>query len=406
MKDFENLSLSLIYMCARERRWEPEMSGQGRLILYDTGNFRDYPVGGQVTSIKNFLRFLRETMPEHCKDVLLVGVSRRQEDIGRMERIRTEGGEYAFLAVAQAATDLSHVKKSLRLEYVKGLIRYRKLIRIRKEDCCYIHTPEAFGPVRLLCPRVPCYLFSHGTYMDMWKRVRFFKKAPWIRRMFHSYLMHALRKSTAVFVLDQETRRSYSAYNSNVIRVDNSIVCMPREERALSGDCIRFLYAGRLNVGKGIGTMIEAVKDYHRNCRFIILGDGEERENLEKIAAGSDRIQFVGAVSPAEVLEVEKKADIFMINSVSEGIPMAILEAISAGLPVITTDVGGIGEVLTFGQDSEKTDGSAGQIQEAMDKIISDYGRYSENAYEKSLRFDYRKVNQKIFDILNKNLGW
>lgn len=382
------------------------MSEQGRLILYDTGNFRDYPVGGQVTSIKNFLRYLKETMPERCQDVLLVGVSRNQEDIGRMETIRTEGGEYAFLAVAQAATDLSHVKKSLRLEYAKGLLKYRKAIGIRKRDCCYIHTPEAFGPVRLLCPGVPCYMFSHGTYMDMWKRVRFFRKAPIIRRMFHSYLMHALRRSTAVFVLDQETRKSYSAYNSRVIRVDNSIRCMPRVERKPSEDCIRFLYAGRLNVGKGIGTMIEAVRGYHRNCCFIILGDGEERENLEKAAEGSDRIRFMGAVRPDEVLEEEKKADIFMINSVSEGIPMAILEAISVGLPVITTDVGGIGEVLTYGQDSEVTDGSAAQIREAMDRILANYERYSENAYEKSLRFDYRRVNQRIFDILNESLGW
>ena len=48
---------------------------ENRLIFYDTCNYRDYPVGGQVTSIKNFLSFLSQEYPEHGKDVLLVGVS-------------------------------------------------------------------------------------------------------------------------------------------------------------------------------------------------------------------------------------------------------------------------------------------------------------------------------------------
>ena len=92
-----------------------------RLILYDTCNFRDYPVGGQVTSIRNFLRFLAETYPEHCKDVLLAGVSCDPSEVGRVSRIETAGGQFSFLAVVQAETDLGNVRKSLRLEYMKGL---------------------------------------------------------------------------------------------------------------------------------------------------------------------------------------------------------------------------------------------------------------------------------------------
>ena len=52
------------------------------------------------------------------------------------------------------------------------------------------------------------------------------------------------------------------------------------------------------------------------------------------------------------------ESDMLVMNSTFEGIPMIILEAISTGLPVVTTDVGGIKEVLTYGLDSEVTDGS------------------------------------------------
>ena len=165
--------------------------GKPRLILYDTCNYRDYPVGGQVTSIKNFLRFLSQEYPEHTGEVLLVGVSCDASEVGKVKRISTGGGEYSFLAVTQASADLSKVKKSLRLEYVKGLWKYRKLIGLTREDCNYIHTPEAFGAVRFLRPGAICYVFSHGTYLDMWQRVRFFKKAPFIRKAFQGFLVHA-----------------------------------------------------------------------------------------------------------------------------------------------------------------------------------------------------------------------
>lgn len=147
-----------------------------RLILYDTCNFRDYPVGGQVTSIKNFLRFLTEKFPESCENVLLAGVSCDPAEVGRIQTIETAGGRFSFLAVVHAETDLGNVKKSLRLEYMKGLLKYRRLIAPGRKDVNYIHTPEAFAAVRLMRPGAVCYVFSHGTYLNMYKRVRFFKK--------------------------------------------------------------------------------------------------------------------------------------------------------------------------------------------------------------------------------------
>ena len=382
-----------------------------RLILYDTCNFRDYPVGGQLTSIKNFLRYLAETYPEHCENVLLAGVSCDPDEVGKIQKITTASGTFSFLAVVQAESDLGNVKKSLRLEYVKGLWKYRKLIGLKKEDCNYIHTPEAFAAVRLMRPGAVCYVFSHGTYLNMWQRVRFFKKAPFIRLMFQEFLMQVIKKSTAVFVLDRGTEKDYSAYNRRVILVRNSIVCRSRQERhpsfrQNSEQEVRFLFVGRLSEGKRIGTIMEAVKGYHRPCTLSILGDGEERQKLEEEARGSERIRIRGAVEPDEVERFMRSSDILVMNSDSEGMPMVILEAIRTGMPVITTDVGGIHEALTFGSDSEVTDGTAQGIRDAADRILAGYDRYSEKAYEKSLQFDYRKVNEKVLNILNESLHW
>ena len=377
-----------------------------RLIFYDTSNFIDYPVGGQLTSIRNFLRFLKENFPEHSEDILLVGVTTDPEEVGKLSSVSLDGIKYPFLAVTQATVNLGEVKKSLRLEYMKGIWKYRKVIRIQRKDCNYIHTPEAFGAVRLIRPGAVCYVFSHGTYKDMWQRVRFFKKAPLIRKAFQKFLMHVIKKSTAVFVLEKETQEDYQNYNKRVVHVGNSIVCHPYEERSLHESRIRFLYAGRLSKVKNVGPSIEAAKTWQRECELRILGDGEEREYLKGIAGNSERIVFAGAVSPQKVQEIMRESDVLVMNSTFEGIPMIILEAISLGVPVITTDVGGIKEVLTYGQDSEMTDGTVNQIQKAMEKICADYDRYSRNAYEKSLQFDYRKVNRTIFSVLNESLKW
>ena len=64
-----------------------------------------------------------------------------------------------------------------------------------------------------------------------------------------------------------------------------------------------------------------------------------------------------------------EEKDILVMNSTLEGIPMTILEALSYGIPVVTTDVGGIGTVLRFGEDSEKTDGTVKSIQNGVEKI-------------------------------------
>ena len=377
-----------------------------RLILYDTCNFRDYPVGGQVTSIKNFLRFLAEAYPERCEDVLLAGVSCDPAEVGRIQKIETAGGYFSFLAVVRAEVDLGNVKKSLRLEYMKGLWKYRHLIAPGKEDVNYIHTPEAFAAVRLMRPGAVCYVFSHGTYLNMYKRVRFFKKAPLIRQLFQGFLMQVIRRSTAVFALDRETMEDYAAYNSRVIHVGNSIVCHPWKERPLPGEPVRLLYAGRLSAVKNVGPIIEAAVGWEKDCTLDILGDGEEREMLEEKAHGSERIRFRGAVTPDEVQKVMGEADMLLMNSTFEGIPMIILEAISTGLPVVTTDVGGIKEVLTYGLDSEVTDGSVQGIRDAMERVLSDYARHSRAAWEKSLQFDYGKVNRKVFEVLNESLRW
>ncbi len=385
-----------------------------RLFIYDTSNFIDFPIGGQLTSIGNFLRFICEEHPERTEDIVLVGVTLCQGEIGKIKKINLYGRQISFLPVTTAEKDLGNTASSLRLRYVKGLLKCRKLLKIAKRDCNYVHSPEAYGIVKLFCPVARCVIFSHGSYFNMERGFRFFQKNLLVKKGFVLYLKWVLRSANLILLLDEDSLRDYKPYNSNLVQVGNSIICpeLPEGRHVLREGKVReILFVGRLSKDKRVEPIIRAVEDMGKagfgeegsgmdgsEIRLTIVGDGEEYHNL--IPYAGERIRFVGAVPPKEVKEYMQNSDILVMNSSFEGVPMTILEAISYGLPVVSTNVGGIGEALHFGQDSEETDGTAEGIQAAIGRIEAHYDVYSRNAYENSKAYDYRTLNRKVYDLL------
>ncbi len=385
-----------------------------RLFIYDTSNFIDFPIGGQLTSIGNFLRFICEEHPERTEDIVLVGVTLCQGEIGKIKKINLYGRQISFLPVTTAEKDLGNTASSLRLRYVKGLLKCRKLLKIAKRDCNYVHSPEAYGIVKLFCPVARCVIFSHGSYFNMERGFRFFRKNLLVKKGFVLYLKWVLRSANLILLLDKDSLRDYKPYNSNLVQVGNSIICpeLPEGRHVLREGKVReILFVGRLSKDKRVEPIIRAVEGMGKagfgeegsgmdgsEIRLTIVGDGEEYHNL--IPYAGEHIRFVGAVPPKEVKEYMQNSDILVMNSSFEGVPMTILEAISYGLPVVSTNVGGIGEALHFGQDSEETDGTAEGIQAAIRRIEAHYDVYSRNAYENSKAYDYRTLNRKVYDLL------
>jgi len=385
-----------------------------RLFIYDTSNFIDFPIGGQLTSIGNFLRFICEELPERTEDIVLVGVTLCQGEIGKIKKINLYGRQISFLPVTTAEKDLGNTASSLRLRYVKGLLKCRKLLKIAKRDCNYVHSPEAYGIVKLFCPVARCVIFSHGSYFNMERGFRFFRKNLLVKKGFVLYLKWVLRSANLILLLDKDSLRDYKPYNSNLVQVGNSIICpeLPEGRHVLREGKVReILFVGRLSKDKRVEPIIRAVEGMGKagfgeegsgmdgsEIRLTIVGDGEEYHNL--IPYAGERIRFVGAVPPKEVKEYMQNSDILVMNSSFEGVPMTILEAISYGLPVVSTNVGGIGEALHFGQDSEETDGTEEGIQAAIRRIEAHYDVYSRNAYENSKAYDYRTLNRKVYDLL------
>lgn len=115
------------------------------------------------------------------------------------------------------------------------------------------------------------------------------------------------------------------------------------------------LFVGRLHPVKGVQYLIRAMENVLEeipDAKLILVGNGEERGNLEalSIQLGVQKsVQFVGVVPHEKVHSYMQQADIFVLPSLSEGFPGVILEAMACGLPVIATRVGGIMDIIVEG---------------------------------------------------------
>jgi glycosyltransferase involved in cell wall biosynthesis len=120
---------------------------------------------------------------------------------------------------------------------------------------------------------------------------------------------------------------------------------------------------GRLSHEKGVDLFLESFRllaDRGVRAHAILVGDGPEGERLAAQAATlglGDSVHFLGAVYPVDPLYSE--LDLVVIPSRSEGLPNVLLEALHAGRPVVSTDVGAVTEVLA--------DSAAGRVVPPLD---------------------------------------
>jgi glycosyltransferase involved in cell wall biosynthesis len=131
----------------------------------------------------------------------------------------------------------------------------------------------------------------------------------------------------------------------------------------------------RLVAWKGIAALV-GLTAAHKRWRLIVVGDGPERANLEaqaKREGAAERVIFTGGVPRAEVISYLKAADLFVLNSLYEGLPHIVLEAFAAGVPVVTTSAGGTVEIVVDGVNGLLVPpGSDDRLAAAIERVLSD----------------------------------
>ncbi len=142
--------------------------------------------------------------------------------------------------------------------------------------------------------------------------------------------------------------RRYGVPDSRITIIPNYVnisIFRPREQKKK-----QIAFAGRLHWSKGIDTLIAAFNKFaviHPDYKLVIMGSGEEEENLRKLVAPQSPVEFKGSVSNVVVAQVLNESEIFVLPTVNmEGHPKALVEAMAAGCKCITSDVPGNNHVL------------------------------------------------------------
>lgn len=127
------------------------------------------------------------------------------------------------------------------------------------------------------------------------------------------------------------------------------------EQFGFSSDDEVLISVGRLDQQKDPMLLLEAFARIHaerRKTRLVVVGDGILRAALVARARAlgvEDRVTFAGLRTPAEVADLLQIANAFLLTSAYEGMPMAVLEAMGCGVPVVTTKVGEVTRVVRQG---------------------------------------------------------
>jgi glycosyltransferase involved in cell wall biosynthesis len=138
------------------------------------------------------------------------------------------------------------------------------------------------------------------------------------------------------------------------------------------------LFVGRLAAVKGLPVLFEAIERLlprHPGLRLTLIGDGPDRETLEA-EARQRRINgattFAGYRSQAEVAKTLGETDLFVLPSFAEGLPVVLMEAMAARLPVVATHIAGVPELVQDGVSGRLVaPGDALRLEHALDELLS-----------------------------------
>jgi len=180
---------------------------------------------------------------------------------------------------------------------------------------------------------------------------------------------------------------------------------------------IKLVSIGRLSKEKGFNILLNAVHliKTKRNygVQLLIVGEGPEKNQLMRLAKDygiSDNVKFPGYIDGASKLL--KEFDIFVMSSLTEGMPITLLEAMRAGMPIVATAVGGIPEALEGGECGIMV--SSGNELDLAKSIVELYDnsklkdeisrkakiRFQEIFTVEKMEEKYRKV---YMDVINQN---
>ena len=222
------------------------------------------------------------------------------------------------------------------------------------------------GTIAGIISRKSCFILAIGSDLKIYSQTLIGK----------SMISWMLKQVSGVICVSRDLEKiakSFGARNTLVIPPPIDLSGLIERNFRKSGDIIS---VARLEPVKGIPYLIRAMS-LIKDSNLIIIGDGPERSALESLSLRlglSDRIFILGQLDHnTEFWDRLQEATVFVLPSLSEGLPRVLLEAMTCGLPIVATNVGGIPEIITDGVNGYLVPPrNETALAEAIERVLND----------------------------------
>jgi len=161
--------------------------------------------------------------------------------------------------------------------------------------------------------------------------------------------------------------------------VDPVVLSPPYPLKHSSEGPLRLICTGRLVPAKGHHILLQALDQLRQRgieLHTTLIGTGPEHNSLEAFVQSrglSNNVVFTSALSHTETLNFVRSADIFVLASFAEGIPVALMEAMAFAVPCVATTIAGIPELIHSGQDGLlAAPSNVGELADAIESLVVD----------------------------------
>jgi glycosyltransferase involved in cell wall biosynthesis len=230
-----------------------------------------------------------------------------------------------------------------------------------------------------------------------------------------------VRNSALVFAQGRDLYEKYSRENPDAMKADcvRSTISQEISYQRPAGhfhDPIRLLSVSHLLSVKGLDLLLKAIRlllNGGLSVEWWCAGDGPSRRSLEDLTLDlglSDRVKFWGYVPHGpDLFKLYKEADIFVLPSLTEGLPNALLEAMAHSLPVVASSVGGIPGALKDGVQGILVEpGQPDLLADAISRLARNPDQVNQMrraAFSKAQQFSAESLAERSRQLIVKTFG-
>jgi glycosyltransferase involved in cell wall biosynthesis len=221
-----------------------------------------------------------------------------------------------------------------------------RLLTLGADSVVHVHIAQAVWPELVMCAAsIRRFAVVAHFHLDVDPSGRAGLLLPLYKR---HLLGRVLRRADLVIALTPEQvthiADTYSVAPERLVVLVNGVddaLFAPSPGDEHQGVALRILFVGRIESQKNVPRLVRAIARTEADVELAVVGDGSERAECEALAAslGLRNVRFLGATFGEELLCWYRWADVFALSSDREGMPLALLEAMAAGLPTVVTDV-------------------------------------------------------------------